>query len=341
MAIGQGVYWGSKGQQAQFARETTFGTQAATLSQVVLLDEPTVDEGIPEQSQDGMYGRGSSEQFADDSNPGTQSPNVKFSFVWNDLFVSQILATLFQGGSTLSGTAPYLNTCVAWTDFNPATYKGFTFVKNIAPGGTNAARVATGCLAKQMTVTAERGKPVRVDVEAYAFAVARATVASVSTVLAGTSRRLYSNTFVSHAAVGGSPAALLPPARKWSLVLSNNAEYDPANQQTPYAIPLGPMDVSGSIDLSYRGDFITFLGDLITIGSPVQRLLRLSVGSADAATTVDNFNAKCDVEWTTETDKADGNIQLASINWKQKRATTSGQATTLLTYSTGDPATAS
>lgn len=338
MAVGQGVYYAKWMGECQIGTETTYNTAAATPQLLVCLDEPDVSPGIPPQSQDGTYGRGTSEQFSADTNPGLQSPTIRFAFQVNELALSVVARTLFQGGSSVAAGPPVVNTCIPYTDGNPATYKGFTFSKVVKAGVAKGAHRFTGCVARSLTVSAERGGLVRCEVEALAPGYSYENVASQSTVMAGAQRWMYWNTDIKD-----DGTSLAPPATKWSFTVNNGAEYDHANQQTPYAILLGPLEITGMIGSSWRsaaGDLgaTTWLTDWTTIAVPVTSQMQFLVGTAGQITAGD-FNLKGDIEW----DEIKGPLSVGQIvsvesTWKMRKV---ALASTLVIRSTGNPDTGS
>lgn len=335
MAVGQGVYYGRWMGECQIGTETVFDTAAATPSLLVCLDEPDVTPGIPAQTQDGTYGRGTSEQYSADTNPGVQSPLIRFAFQPNDLALSVVLRTLFQGGSTVTGAAdPFTNTCIPYTDFNPATYKGFTFSKVVKAGVASGAHRFTGCVARSVTLSAERGGIVRAEVEALATRHSYESVATQTAVMTGSKRWMYWNTDIKD-----DGASLAPPAAKWSYTLNNGAEHDHANQQTPYATLLGPLEISGMIGSSWRSTqgATIWLSDWVAIAAPVTSQMQFLVGTGGQVTAGD-FNLLGDIEWEEIKDRSEGQIVMVEATWKMRKVSL---ASTLIVKTATSPNTGS
>ncbi len=294
----EGKVWGKWSGQAQIGVESTFGTMSTDLKSITLADEPDINPGVPALSRASSYGRTSSQQFHDDNEPGLYVPSLRFSFVPNEALFSLVLTSLFQDGSTHTGASdPYTNTLIPYAEgCSPATYKGFTFKKVYQPTAGSLAynsHIAVGCITKSVTITAEKGKQIRCEVEALPLSAGMySDVAAVGTYLTGHASYFWTLAdTVKWCALGGALAAISPPAMGWTLKMDNNAEYLDLNLRAPWLQVLGELAVSGSLTLSQRGDAGTFLANIEIGAQNHLQLLYNTQGAAGA------FQAICDAEW--------------------------------------------
>lgn len=307
-------------------RETTYGTKVGgSLKAVPITAFPSPD-AAPEFVDSGETGRGRAERFYAEFGVGRKNAGLQFQTSANETRMYEFLRSMFQANPTKTGTAPFKYEWLTYTA-QPTTNLGLSFELALRQGGTAAALEMLGSIVKSTRLSSQGSDFVKADVALRGTTATQITASSTANVWDPEVVLMHRHGYCNVTPSGGSLVAV--DSESLEVGLDNNLTAWYGNSQTPNALVMGVLGITGGFQISAKVGMGTgtFWTDLLTRNS-----VKIVIGWGTPAA-AGNIEFTYDAVYEEGTFGNVDGVQALTFNHRQAKRVT---ATSAVVYATAD-----